>query len=458
MTYFARRKETGYNCVLFVFFSTRRYNTMEERSDHLNIVLLFIIINVLCSENFIYSIAEATRLKVTLPVNPVREGEIVSIHCQVWELQPGQYVTLSRQTDRDSVSMSRQTDRDSVSMSRQTDSHSQMLSWGEDIIGATNDNIFLAVRQMPNHGTFVYFLTLTSVTRDHAGEYSCKVMTLTHSGAETIVWQSVFINIVYFPSQGFPSCSSNLVSYDSSDWTLILNCTSEEAFPAVSMAWSIGGDCRLPPTTPTTNGAITTSVLTLRSRSWTCSNNAVFVCKIISAELGREATCHLGPFPEIKRKHLVPVTAQNSNMANTTDWTVTNRVKNTRPHDLSNISSNCVSICSNNNSRQSTKWIISTTVASALCILMCTFAIASWVICREDKRAREFNMAPSLPSVRNEQLVQGAYAQLEYKRDINKLYMTLNTSEVPVESKITKVDNEHNREVYHGQEPKSRYV
>ena len=186
----------------------------------------------------------------------------------------------------------------------------------------------------------------------------------------------------------------------------------------------------------------------------------MFVCRIKSGKFSRgDATCHFGPFPEITPK--TPVTMPYFEMVNTTVKTKSSTTKTPTRSEIHNTSLSCQSVCPATSSK-TTFWIVSTTITSAISVLMCAFILAVWLKCREIKQHHTSrpNMSPSLRPVRKRERHEGVYAQLDYKRDINKLYMTLKSGE-PVRTQNTgdvDKDTEHRVALMQVSNSKSRYV
>ena len=98
------------------------------------------------------TVSAKTSIIATAPLKEVEEGAILSVHCQVTELEEGHEVTLYRIRDGQSV---------------------QRVSVG-DILTQDEDRLFLATRQLGD-GSTVYFLSVMEVTRSDQGTYRCQV-------------------------------------------------------------------------------------------------------------------------------------------------------------------------------------------------------------------------------------------------------------------------------------------
>lgn len=232
--------------------------------------------------NFISLLAVITNSEATsdtkvvvasAPVHPVKEGAILSVHCQINSLAANNYVTISRQLDGEESP--------------------QILTWGETVLGNIGDNVFLAIRQL-NDGSIIYFLSIVGVTIRDQGKYICKVMPSTQDFV--VGWDSTFIKIQYFPRDPHPNCTpktQGLTVYSGTPITL--KCTSQTAFPEVALTWRKGAD-RVPESNVRSMKHNGTSYTELRFRASLSDNEAVFLCQLTSPAFPNKVkSCHVGP-------------------------------------------------------------------------------------------------------------------------------------------------------------------
>ena len=245
----------------------------------INMMCLPLIANIVCFPGTFFTfitLSEATitstRVAVTVPVNPVKEGSILSMHCQVWNLEPGYKVAISRHGN-------------------------QGLTWDKVIVTNDDGRVFLAIRKMRD-GSTVYFLSIMDIARSDEGEYSCKVVSMASTLIEVIAVESATIAIQYYPAENNPVCSpsDSVAMYSGS--LIALNCTSEAARPTVSLEWSRTGDYPVPDSRSIVKRGIVYSQLLFRPTVE--DTGAVFLCQVKSKVFPERAySCHIGPITVI---------------------------------------------------------------------------------------------------------------------------------------------------------------
>ena len=170
------------------------------------IMMLFVVI----ANNFILHVV-CTRVKISSPIDTPREGELLSVYCQVWDMQPGHEVTISREL---------------------SNGKGERLSWNEDILLSVDERVFLAVRR--KDGSLVYFLTVMDVTRMDEGSYSCQIVL--QSELRVISADSMEMRVNYFPLETYPRCSGPVQVMNGVE--AVYNCSSTDAFPSINLKWS----------------------------------------------------------------------------------------------------------------------------------------------------------------------------------------------------------------------------
>ena len=152
----------------------------------------------------------------TAPVNPVKAGGILSIHCQVNGLESGQSITLSRQL------------KDSSQIDR--------LSW-DLTLTVQDDRIFLAMRQLED-GSLVYFLSVLQVTIADKGMYIC---TVSASNLKVVAEESIDIEVQHFPDDPHPECFPPDKMQVEVGELVAMSCVSEAGYPVVDISWKRTG-------------------------------------------------------------------------------------------------------------------------------------------------------------------------------------------------------------------------
>ncbi len=209
-----------------------------------------------------------TTVRVTAPVNPVKESGIISVRCQIWDLQPRYKVTINGPDD-------------------------VTFTFDEEVIEKDNDRVFLAVKQLQD-GSTVHFLSITNVARRDAGNYSCKII---HTGGifEEVTQDTVTIDVWYHPAKESPTCSPTEAFRVTSGIPQILNCSSMDANPPVTIRWTKSGNRPVfGAVEQRSHQGIVTSVLTVTPSS--DDDDTVFLCHVISPVFPDfELTCYVGP-------------------------------------------------------------------------------------------------------------------------------------------------------------------
>lgn len=246
----------------------------------------------------ISSLVSSSRVLISIPHRyKVKEGETLSIHCQVWEEGENErgaknVVQLSRRLLGE---MSKSGRPQFLAPQR------QHLSWNDGLLDGVKENTFLAVKPQPD-GSMVYFLTLLGVTREDTGDYRCQLLTPTDDGLAKVAGDVVTTDILNYPSAD-PTCSSAKdmrMTVNAGD-RVRLNCSSEIGNPPVNIAWRRTGDLPITPApvihTAADNRTVN-SELTFIADS--ADDGAVFVCQITSVEFpGAKKNCYVGPLTVI---------------------------------------------------------------------------------------------------------------------------------------------------------------
>ncbi len=304
-----------------------------------------------------------TRVKATAPVSDIEEGSILSLHCQVWELQKSnQEVTLLRTIGRET----------------------QRLSLDEGLHHDVDDRTFLATRHLGD-GSIVYFLTIIDVKRDDSGRYTCKVHNKTGRISE-VDGDYVDLNIMYFPADSDPVCQpqDSSLSRVKSGTSIQLNCSSEISIPPVLITWVKASSSKkqLKSTSFEQNGRLYSQLtVTLGPRE----QNAIFICRVTSnAFVDREQTCHIGPFSVI-------VTADDGSnydtpnnpkmippVGDTSQETVEQSEDGQRDRDpvMTSKKTRCEKTCNSYFESPVNRWIMATVVAGLLTFIFFILGIA----------------------------------------------------------------------------------
>ena len=367
---------------------------------HLLSLWIVTIALMLCS-----TVTRATTVIASAPVNPVEEGGILSLHCQVRDLQ----------------------DDEEVKIVRTVGGRTERLSADKDIKSEAGDRFFLAVRQMFD-GTAVYFMSIMSVTREDDGSYFCKVVREGETSSVVAAVDSIQIGVMHFPDETDPLCVSSHPTSVLAGTEVTLNCSSALTKPPVSLRWSrTGTDVSLPkPRTGTTEYDRLYSVI--KFRPTVADTDSIFLCQISSPMFpGRIQTCHVGPIKVLPNSNAIDIPTTKSSDSSgkgsppkmPSDHRITS--KNTPPHGDTggDTTMECESICSTVNTPVM-YWVVATIVAGALSIIFLIVGVVlMFKTCNvEHTASMEHDYAGYSPQQHDK-----IYVELETKRD--QMYMAL---------------------------------
>ena len=323
------------------------YNRVYTLKHLLSTILL------LLSYSSARSVVSATRLSLKVPVNPVPEGGMLSIHCQIFDLDPAYEVTLSRQLGDDN----------------------QRLSWNLDLLQSVEDRVFLAIRQLED-GSVVYFMSITEVNKSDQGKYSCRILSLAGDLPRDIQSESVSVYIQYFPDS--PECKTEQGSGLESGQKVTVTCSANRAEPDVDLQWKRTGEGDLSGaslSTRTTSDRRFTSI-TLQVRP--DDDQIILVCQMMSdAFPERMATCHVGPIKVSGNTDVKPSVAMIPGTGTHTDISVTHDVstalvvrKTTKDQeDITECRKSCSTLTI-------TYWILATAIGGFLALILFIGTIA----------------------------------------------------------------------------------
>ena len=351
--------------------------------------------------NFISTVFCTTelRLEVTSPLNPVEEGGILSLHCQVWHLQPMEHeITITRKVEG--------VERLSV----------------DDNILTDSDDAFLAERQLMD-GSTVYFLTIMNAGSKDKGRYTCKIVN--KETDEVMITGFVDFEITHFPVETDPICSPSEPTTVEEGGEIELTCNSQAANPQVELKWTKNGE--------TLKGDVETyeqddrihSILRYKvSRK---DDRDIFQCEVTSSAFpGKVQSCHVGPLQvKLNPNAIVTIepilTSKNANGVVNTPVITSGGTR----HIFSD--AECNELCSDySSSSPLLYWIITTIVAAIIALIFFIMGITLLI-----RYYRVTNIQDSSPygAVMHHSPRDGIYSELEHRRSDNKVYMTLETND-----------------------------
>ena len=374
------------------------------------------------SLTFLYftTVSTALKIEVTAPVNPVRVNGVVSIHCQIWDLTPGHEVTLSRRTV--------------------TKTETERLAWNGDLQTSVPDRVFLAHRILED-GSNVYFLTLMDVVKEDKGTYNCTVLSDTY---QKVAEGSTNLDVQYFPAESHPLCTPLTVQPIMEGKQLVLNCTSEEANPTVSLQWSRTGGSKLSSITRKRNGVVYNEI---RVRPSLADDGALYICEIKSHAFPLEdSSCHVGPIKVLRnpQKPIPPPGTVNTNNpgngattypSDANDGSISDKTDATR-NKTTNLIDQCKDTCSASHMNVMF-WIICTIVA-AFCA--CIFLIIGITLIVKTRQLPRYQY----PDVKVKDQHHQVYVELHKRQQLQQH----NRSDLYMDLTRIDMDNRDNRMMY----------
>ena len=369
-----------------------------------------------------------TQIVISAPVNPVVENGMLSLHCQVWNVEPGYTVTLSQIKD----------------------GAVRRITWGKDILsgGFGGDRVFLATRQL-HDGSVVYFLTFTEVSRMDKGTYTCAVLT---DSLAQIASHTVHVDVHYFPEDINPVCVPNEspVAYEGVPFRM--GCSSEEASPSVKLRWIRTGTGKkknvpLHLETKDKNGMVRAEIEVIPTVH---DQDAVFLCELTSPVFpDRLYTCHVGPITVVPSTDYYEEGGDGGGDWNSSPPPIHPTQKNTAvgdnsagtfaavPSNTQNAVDQVRPVCQESCSSFSTPvyyWMIATGAASVFAVLFLLIIVAFYIRIRIHNPTKR-HLQPSFLSSKD------VYVEVDQKYDENRLYMSLDRAKhKTMNSNLTPLD------------------
>ena len=355
------------------------------------------------------SATASTRVAVTTPLINVKEGDMLSIHCQVWNHNEDDHkITISKKMEETSKM--------------------ETLTWDQAVQQDMDDRFFLATRRFDD-GSVVYFMSIIDVVREDSGLYYCKVVS-TDPFAE-ISTDFVNVDINYFPAMTFPICSPSGPITLIVGSKVVVNCSSEIGYPAVDLKWYRSRDEQIHGTRQYNSSDLVVSELLISSIHE--YQDALLVCKLTSPAFPNyEESCHIGPIQIISADNqqpnppMLPNLATSSNNQDSFKSTPETAVTIAIYSDGS--TEQCSEVCPATLQSPVMYWIVATVFIGllALIFLLITIMLAA-------------RLCGNNPQERNRQYVRNAhkrtveelYEKLECRRDDQTLYMSLQRPRKP---------------------------
>ena len=352
------------------------------------LLCIFYIVLLFCS------VGAETNVELSASINPVTNGGILVLQCQIQNMQDGYRVMIMRRTMQSVL---------------------EQLTMDQVILPSTvSSRIFLSIRIFSG-GSKVYFMTVVDVSTSDQGEYLCTVSTLSDLGEfKAIARDSATIQVYSFPEGNNPYCISNIANnlYEGKT-TIELSCSSEQGHPTVELNWFRRGssDQVISPSV-IQNDQVVSQVEFTASR---VDQNAVFVCEMISEGFpDYKRTCEVGPVKIIQET--------GSTSLITTSPTVIGVEADSKIEQDTLLLGDC-----NNECHSSSSMVFYLTVSTAAASLLCViFFITTVIMCckyhNKSNEARQRHEHIPTPPIR---VADPNYRSLQRRTDNELVYMTL---------------------------------
>ena len=328
-----------------------------------------------------------TKVELTTLNNPVTVGGILTIQCQIWNLQEGYMVNILRMVN----------------------GLPQLITSGISYMPSpVHNRVYLALRTAPD-GSDIYFVTMLGVTEQDGGEYICKAYSIVHTDD---IQDSTEIEIYSFPTLAYPICTSLPVSpvrIIEAD-ILMLECSSEMTTPKVDLMWrNIMADIPLKTRHIFKDSTVyATTELEINSSH----QRAVFVCTMTCTGFpDRQRSCQVGPLNVVPRFSEEAEATRRETPPTNDDDVVVNEVMVETP------SGDCSKTCSPENTDLQFYLTIATFVAGLLMIIFLTTTII--MCCRYHYISTMINDGQHL-SIQDTDPV---YVSLQRRSNYERVYM-----------------------------------
>ena len=333
-----------------------------------------------------YFASATTEITATVPVNPVPEGGMLAFHCRISNLEPNHDVAIAK--TRGSMSL--------------------RISFAKKILLDDDTRYFLAVRQLGD-GSVVYFLSITDVTREEAGQYSCKVLDMT--AVDEVAHDRVGVQVSYLPSDNYPLCANPESLTLKSGSSVSYNCSSELGSPNITVEWTRTGVGVVPKARDHYSDKYVTSVLTLQPTL--ADSGTVYICTITSKAFPDTKACHIGPITVTRNPNDVTGRRHHPMITRSTEpppkFPAVDKTKTSASY--------CKEICDDQEDSLFI-WMIATVVAACVAFILLILGV---MLCIKLKY-RTIEPPPHY-------VKEDIYAELDKRFDEDSVYMALDRSE-----------------------------
>ena len=290
-----------------------------------------------------------TSVEVSSQTNPVEEGGILAINCEIRNMR----------------------DEYTVQFLRIMDTRTEQLTMGDTYMQSTIfQRVFLAKRKLTGT-TAAYFLTIVDVLIADKARYVCNVNTYTNGISTNIGHDNIDIEVYTFPKAN-PICqiAPNGYTFRKGD-KLVLTCTSANAHPVVDLEWSSGSSGE-PISAQSVNDASTvySDLAVFMQEKY---DGTIFICTMRSRGFpDRERSCYVGPITMSRSNEFSDIDVNLVPSINSETKVIFNE-------DGTLLSHECMNSCSTEDEHNMIIYLGAGSTGAT--ILMITFLISTIVLC-----------------------------------------------------------------------------
>ncbi len=233
---------------------------------------MFIVIRALIVLQCL-TIIEATTVEVTVPVVPIKVGDILPLQCQIENMKDNYKVKIQR-----------------VINGRPEEITSDLTYQSSSV----SHRVFLTKRPLPGK-TYVYFMTIVDITKLDTGSYSCKVYDFSTGEYVKVAEDSINVDVYSLPDPVYPQCQNTPADMNNVDENteIRLMCLSSKGVPTVNLQWKTYENVHFVSREKEQDDTVSTEI---SFRMTNIYDGVVFICEMTNTGFQDFVrTCQVGP-------------------------------------------------------------------------------------------------------------------------------------------------------------------